>query len=43
MKQADLIETLLEERAEADDKFKELYSSERSRFDDGEDIRAGAH
>jgi hypothetical protein len=37
-KQADLIETVLEERAERDAVFREALAEERERFDDGEDM-----
>ena len=37
-KQADLIEDLLELRAEKDPAFREAYSQERERFEDGEDM-----
>lgn len=37
-KQADLIETVLEERAEADPAFREALAEERDRFEEGEDM-----
>lgn len=37
-KQADLIEDLMEERAEADDAFRQAWSEERERQQDGEDM-----
>ncbi len=37
-KQADLIESTLEERAELDSFFREAYSQERERSEDGEDV-----
>ena len=38
-KQADLIEDLLEERAETDAAFRTAYSQESERYEDGEDMR----
>lgn len=37
-KQADLIEDLLEERAESDDAFRAAFSQESERYEDGEDM-----
>jgi hypothetical protein len=37
-KQADLIEEILEDRAEKDEAFREIYVQERERRDDGEDM-----
>lgn len=37
-KQADLIETVLEERAEVDPAFREALAEERDRFEEGEDM-----
>ncbi len=38
LKQADLIEELLEERAEKDEAFRDVYAAERERKDGGEDM-----
>ncbi len=38
MKQADLIEDLLEQRAEENDEFRQIYAAEQDRKDEGEDM-----